>query len=513
MLDINLFREDKAGADALKTVRESQRRRMPHKPNEAADSVDAVLRHDRAWRDARYELDRVATERNALNKQLKQLKLDAAAAAAATKQAPHHTKDDNSSNSKDEAAIKLQKTQLETRETQLKDALAEAEASRTVALAAIGNLVHNSVPVHHDEEEGNTTERTWAPAPTTGHHHSDDDGNGLLSQRNEKHDADKNTPAATAAAAAPDGRKARSHVDLLHMIDGVEYTRGVTVAGSRGYFLKGKGVLLNLALVQYGLKFMIERGFTPVQTPFFMEKSQMAKCAQLDDFDEQLYKVSGDGEKYLIATSEQPMCVYHADEWINESELPRKFIGHSTCFRKEAGSHGRDQLGIFRVHQFEKLEQFCVTLPDDDVSYKMLEEMITNAEDFYQSLGISYRVINIASGALNDAAAKKYDLEGWFPGSKAYRELVSCSNCTDYQSRRLEARCGTKKMGDAMKRYVHMLNSTLCATSRVICCLLETYQDDTGINVPAVLQPYVGCTHIPFVRDPPKLKVPKTQKT
>jgi seryl-tRNA synthetase len=476
MLDINLFREDKSGPDALKTVRESQRRRTPHKPEEAAASVDAVLEHDRAWREARYELDRVATERNALNKELKELKLAARQAAGGAGAADHVDL-----GGAKEAAIKESKAELELREAKFKEGLADAKAKRTVALAAIGNLVHNSVPVHHDEDEGNTTERVWPVGP----------------------DADLKPAAA--------GQE-RNHVDLLHMIDGVEYNRGVTVAGSRGYFLKGKGVLLNLALVQYGLKFMIERGFTPIQTPFFMEKAQMAKCAQLDDFDEQLYKVTGDGEKYLIATSEQPLCVYHVDEWINESELPRKFIGHSTCFRKEAGSHGRDQLGIFRVHQFEKLEQFCVTLPDDDISYQMLEEMIGNAEQFYQSLGINYRVINIASGALNDAAAKKYDLEGWFPGSKAYRELVSCSNCTDYQSRRLEARCGTKKMGDTAKRYVHMLNSTLCATSRVICCILETYQDDTGIKVPEVLQPFVGCAHIPFVQPPPKLKIPKNQK-
>jgi seryl-tRNA synthetase len=268
---------------------------------------------------------------------------------------------------------------------------------------------------------------------------------------------------------------------------------------------------MNMAIIQRGLAFMTERGYTPVQTPMFMEKSQMAKCAQLDDFDEQLYRVSGEGEdKYLIATSEQPLCAYHADEWVPEAELPRKFIGHSTCFRKEAGSHGRDQLGIFRVHQFDKLEQFVVASPDGGASYALLEEMIANAEQFYKDLELPHRVVDICSGALNDAAAKKYDLEAWFPASGAYRELVSCSNCLDYQSRKLEARCGAKKMGDTNKRYVHMLNSTLCATSRVICCILETYQDEHGVNVPAVLQPHMGGTkHIPFVRPAPKLKVPK----
>lgn len=243
---------------------------------------------------------------------------------------------------------------------------------------------------------------------------------------------------------------------------------------------------------------------------------QMAKCAQLEDFDEQLYKVSGDGDKYLIATSEQPLCVYHADEWVEERELPKTYAGISTNFRKEAGSHGRDQLGIFRVHQFDKIEQFCVTSPDDNISYEMLETMINNAEEFYKSIGLTYQVISIVSGAMNDAASKKYDLEAWFPaasdGKGEYRELVSASNCTDYQSRKLETRCGIKKMGDTNKRYVHMLNSTLCATTRVICCILETFQIDNGITVPEVLRPFVGMDFIPFVRDPPKLKAKTSKK-
>lgn len=471
MLDISLFREDKSGPDSLVLVRESQRRRCPDRPDEAHAAVEKVLAHDSEWRSARYGLDRVATERNALNKALKDIKL-------AMRQANDPASVDP--NGEKEAAIKLEKANLEEKEKALKEQLASAESLRDTALSAIGNLVHESVPVHHDEDEGNDVVRVW---PTEG----------------------DVTPAAR-------GQK-RNHVDLLHMIDGVEYNRGVTVAGSRGFFLKGPGVLLNMAIVQYGLKFMVEKGFTPVQTPYMMEKSQMAKCAQLGDFDEQLYKVTGDGEKYLIATSEQPLCVYHADEWVSEAELPRKFVGYSTCFRKEAGSHGRDQLGIFRVHQFEKLEQFCVTSPDDNQSWRMLDEMIANAEEFYQSLDIPYRVVNICSGALNDAAAKKFDLEAWFPASAAYRELVSCSNCTDYQSRRLEARCGAKKMNETSKRYVHMLNSTLCATTRVICCILETYQDEEGIKVPEALQPYLGTSHIPFVRPPPKLKVPKNQKS
>jgi hypothetical protein len=239
-----------------------------------------------------------------------------------------------------------------------------------------------------------------------------------------------------------------------------------------------------------------------------MKKDIMAGVAQLEQFDEELYKVGGDADdKYLIATSEQPICAYHLGEWMDEKSLPIRYSGISTCFRKEAGSHGKDTWGIFRVHQFEKIEQFAIVEGDLSVSQRMQDEMIATAEEFYQSLGFPYHVISIVSGALNNAAIKKYDLEAWFPGYNAYRELVSCSNCTDYQSRAMEIRCGTKKLGDREKKYVHMLNATLCATGRAICCLLETYQEKDGVRIPEVLIPYMGgITFLPFVREAKDIK-------
>lgn len=237
----------------------------------------------------------------------------------------------------------------------------------------------------------------------------------------------------------------------------------------------------------------------------------MAQTAQLSQFDEELYKVTGDNEDmYLIATSEQPISAFHANEWFEQpkEQLPVKYAGYSTCFRKEAGAAGRDTWGIFRVHQFEKVEQFCLTEPEK--SWEMFDHMIQNSEDFYQSLGLSYRVVSIVSGALNNAAAKKYDLEAWFPFQGAYKELVSCSNCTDYQSRNLEIRCGIKKMGDREKKYVHCLNSTLTATTRTLSCILENYQTPEGIRVPEPLIPYMdGRDFLPFVRE---LKSPKVMK-
>lgn len=232
----------------------------------------------------------------------------------------------------------------------------------------------------------------------------------------------------------------------------------------------------------------------------------MAKTAQLEQFDEELYKVTGDeDDKYLIATSEQPISAFHSNEWFDRpaEQLPIKYAGYSTCFRKEAGSHGKDTWGIFRVHQFEKIEQFCITDPAS--SWEMLDHMLANSEEFYQSLQIPYRVVAIVSGALNNAAAMKYDLEAWFPFQGEHKELVSCSNCTDYQSRRLEVRCGMKKQGDTKKQYCHMLNGTLCATERALCCLVENWQTSEGLRIPPVLQPYMqGRDFLPFTKDLPK---------
>ena len=341
----------------------------------------------------------------------------------------------------------------------------ELESQRDATIGKIGNLVPDSVPVS-DDEDNNKVEDTWGECNRE---------DWML-----------------------------SHYDLTQMCAIANTEQGAKVAGSRGYFLTGNGVLLNQALISYAIHFLRKRGFTPLQTPFVMNKSLMGRVAQLADFDEQLYKVTGAGEdQYLIATSEQPICAYHKDESKTAKELPIKYAGYSTCFRKEAGSHGRDQLGIFRVHQFEKIEQFVVCSPEGDESWKMQESMIETAKDFYKSLGIPFRVVNIVSGELNDAAAKKFDLEAWFPGSKAHRELVSCSNCTDYQSRRLEVRYGHGKTDDGKKVYVHMLNSTLIATERAMCCVLENYQTKEGVKVPPVLQEYMGGVRfIPFVKPP-----------
>lgn len=207
----------------------------------------------------------------------------------------------------------------------------------------------------------------------------------------------------------------------------------------------------------------------------------------------------------FVIKAEQPISGFHRGEWLDDKQLPLRYSGFSSCFRKEAGAHGKDNWGIFRVHQFEKIEQFIICKPEE--SWAMHEEMIRIAEEFYQSLELPYQVISIVSGALNDAAAKKYDLEAWFPGYNAYRELVSCSNCTDYQSRNLDIKCGqnTKEVHKMLmqgdRKFVHMLNGTLTATERTLCCILENYQTEAGLKVPTVLQPFVGVDFIPYLEE------------
>jgi len=295
------------------------------------------------------------------------------------------------------------------------------------------------------------------------------------------------------------------HYELIKMIDGVDTTAGSKIAGNRGYFLKGPLVYLSHALQQFALRILDDADFVAIQTPYFMNHDVMSSVAQLSQFDEELYKIVCSDQdvfntKYLIATSEQPLTALHAGEKMSHRKLPIKYAGISTCFRKEAGRHGKDMSGIFRVHQFEKIEQFIICSVDE--SWDHLELMLKNSTTFLDLLDISYRVVNIASGELNLAAAKKYDVEGWFPSSKTYRELVSCSNCTDYHSRNLNIKYIPKGKNESNATHVHMLNSTMCAITRMICIILENYQTDKGIVVPEVLRSYMPKRYrelIPFI--------------
>lgn len=284
----------------------------------------------------------------------------------------------------------------------------------------------------------------------------------------------------------------KDHIDLTQSLDLVDLERAAKVSGARFYYLKNQLVRLNQALLQYALDFLTEKNYTPIQTPFLINKNAMEGAIIAQDFEEVIYKIEGE-DLYLIGTSEHAVASMHSDEILDGKKLPLKYAGVSTCFRKEAGAHGRDQKGIFRVHQFEKVEQFVFTRPED--SWNEHEKMLAIAEEFYQKIGIPYRIILLSSGDLGKVSAKTYDLEAWMAGQKNYREIVSCSNCLDFQARRLKIRFRDRT--DEQPQYLHSLNSTLVATTRTMVAIIENFQTKDGhVTVPQVLQKYVGSSLI-----------------
>mmetsp|Transcript_44103 Transcript_44103/g.137323 ORF Transcript_44103/g.137323 Transcript_44103/m.137323 type:complete len:471 (-) Transcript_44103:174-1586(-) len=445
-IGIELLRKDKGGDPDM--VRDSERRRFRD-----GKLVDEVIDLDKQWVTAKYNTDMKRKEIGKVQAQITERK--------------------KASKGQDACEDLVQeKTKFEAESADLDKLSDELLEKRDQKLGGIGNIVAKSVPVSQDEDKDNEVVSLWGTPRSFA---------GMKYQTN----------------------GFRPHFELLEMIGAVNFSAGQEVFGSRGYFLTGPGVLLNQALINYGLAFLSMRGCTALQPPFMMKKELMGKTAELADYDDVLYKVVEDKDqpqldKYLIATSEQPISAFHKGQNLDRTKFPLRYVGVSSCFRREAGSSGRDIRGIFRVHQFEKIEQFALTEPEK--SWEEHEKMIGMAEEFYQSLGIPYRTVAIVSGELNNAAAKKYDLEGWFPGDNEgggkYRELVSCSNCLDYQARAMKTKCGFKPEDP----FCHMLNSTLCATERALCCLVENYQEADGVRVPRALVPFMlGQEFLPFV--------------
>uniref|UniRef100_A0A672MIH3 serine--tRNA ligase n=1 Tax=Sinocyclocheilus grahami TaxID=75366 RepID=A0A672MIH3_SINGR len=450
VLDLDLFRTDKGGDPEI--VRETQRKRFKD-----VSLVDKLVEADTEWRKCRFTADNLNKAKNLCSKAIGE-KMKKKEPVGDDDTLPEEAQ--NLEALTGETLSPLTVTQIKKVRLLVDEAVQKTdsdrlkvEAERFEYLREIGNLLHPSVPISNDEDADNKVERTCGDCTV---------------------------------------QKKYSHVDLVVMVDGYEGEKGAIVAGSRGYFLKVCCSLNALLLV-----FTIPGPNYSVSCNVFVQV--IGKGSEKSD-DNTV------DEKYLIATSEQPMAAFLRDEWLKPEDLPIRYAGISTCFRQEVGSHGRDTRGIFRVHQFEKIEQFVYASPYDGKSWEMFDEMIGTAEEFYQSLGIPYRIVNIVSGALNHAASKKLDLEAWFPGSQAFRELVSCSNCTDYQARRLRIRYGqTKKMMDKAE-FVHMLNATMCATTRVICAILENFQTEEGIIVPEPLKAFMppGLTEmIKFVKPAP----------
>ena len=377
MLDLLLIRADKGGNPEI--VYDSQKKRF-----KSTEIIDESIKRDKEWKEVRSKADTANMNYNAILKQIKERKKESKGEDPCTDLLQEKEKFEKESDELHKKAETLYK--------ELKKIYSQ-----------VGNILDPEVPISNNEDD-NKVLTTWG-------------------------EVDKNR-------VIDDTLGNAHHYKVLQWIGGYDQDRGVKIAGHRGYFLLGPGVLLNQALIQYGIRFLESKGYMPIQPPYFMKREVMGETAELADFDDMLYKVQGEkpeDDAYLIATAEQPISNMYRGEWLERSKLPLKYGGISPCFRKEAGAHGKDTWGIFRIHQFEKVEQFIICAPEE--SWQHHEEMIKVSEEFYESLGLPYRVVTIVSGSLNNAAAKKYDLEAWFPGYGTYRELVSCSNCTDYQSR------------------------------------------------------------------------------
>lgn len=317
-------------------------------------------------------------------------------------------------------------------------------------LLRIPNLLHESVPYGRNEND-NVVIRVWGEPPKFGF-------------------------------------KPAGHIEILTRLGLIEAERAAKVAGRGFYYLKGPLVLLDLALIRFAIDFMVEKGFTLVEPPFMMHRKPYEGVTDLQSFEDVLYKVEGE-DLYLIATSEHPMAAMYMNETILEEDLPILLVGVSPNFRKEVGTHGKYTKGLFRMHQFNKVEQFVFCLPEE--SWEWHEKLQQNCEEMYQKLGIHYRVVNVCTGDISTVAAKQYDVEAWMSDGK-YREIGSNSNCTDYQARRLNIKYRVKE-GQPPKGYVHTLNSTALATSRTMIAIIEQYQQEDGtVVIPEVLRPYMG---------------------
>lgn len=391
--------------------------------------LDELIDFDRKWRQHLTELNELRHERRLITTEIAALKK-------------------KGKNAKKELS-KAKK--IDTEITALKKQVNECEQKVHYYLMRLPNLLHESVPTGKDEND-NVQVRSWGEIPKFSF-------------------------------------PVKDHINLGLSLDIMDIERAGKIAGARFFYLKREGVLLDMALMNFALEEMVKKGYTPIEPPFLMRREPYEGVVAISDFEDVLYKIEKE-DLYLIATSEHPMAAMFMNEVLKTEDLPLKLVGVSANFRKEAGAHGKDTRGIFRTHQFNKIEQFIFCKPED--SWKMHEELIQNAEELVQKLGLPYRVVNDCTGDIGTVAAKKYDIEAWMPAQNAFREIISCSNCTDYQARRLNIKYREKE-GEPPKGFVHTLNSTAIATGRTIVAILENNQQKDGsVGVPEVLRKYMG---------------------
>lgn len=394
------------------------------------DKIDRVIHFDKLWLSLQHQTN-----------QLRQKKNTAAKGISEAKKAGDEAK---------AKAILSEVASLGKEISVLEQQTEEALDQRDTIRMSIPNILHDAVPQGADES-GNTVHSTYGEKPQFDF-------------------------------------EPRTHNELITMNKWVDLKRAAKISGSRFYFLKGDLARLELALQTYAVDFIRQRGYTFVQPPVMMNRQAYEGVTDLGDFETVMYGVEPD-KYYMIATSEHPLTSMYMGETIPEEQLPLKVVGVSPCFRREVGSHGQSDLGIWRVHQFTKVEQIVIAKPED--SWELHEELLQNCIDLWNELELHYEVVNICTGDMGTVAARKYDIEAWLPGAAQYKEVVSCSNCTDYQANRLQIKYG--QPGHSNQPIVHTLNSTAVATSRALVAIMEQNQlADGSVRIPEVLIPLMG---------------------
>jgi seryl-tRNA synthetase len=396
---------------------------------EVLQMLDDLLAADKAWRLDNTKLNEFRHDRKQVTIEIAKLK-----------------------KAKQEADKELAKAQdIDQKITALEKDVAQQEQKIHNYLLTLPNLLEDSVPLGKDDHD-NVQIKTWGTLPQFTF-------------------------------------PIKNHIDLALELNQIDMERAGKVSGARFFYLKNDIALMDLALECFAAEELSAKGYTPIVPPYMMTRKAYEGVTSLGDFADVLYKIEGE-DLYMIATSEHPMAAMLMNETLLEAEMPLKLAGISTCFRKEAGAHGKDTRGIFRTHQFNKIEQFIFCKPED--SPTLHEELLANAESILQKLGLAYRVVNVCTGDIGTVAAKKYDIEAWMPAQNGYREVVSCSNCTDYQGRRLGIKY-REKVGAPPKAVVHTLNSTAIATGRTIVAIMENNQNaDGSITIPEPLRKYMG---------------------
>ncbi len=395
--------------------------------------VDAVLKLDEDWKKELKTVEELKHRRNVVSEEINKAKKE---------------------KKEKEAALKIQEMKKVAEQIKEKERSAdELLHQRNGALNKIGNVLDQQVPPGKDEHDNKELSK-WGKMPKFTF-------------------------------------PIKDHIELGLELDLIDLETAAAVSGARFYYLKNEAVLLDAALQRFAMDTLMEHGFSLHWPPFMLNRAALEGGVNLNEFEDTVYKIDGE-DLYLIGTSEHPLLALKKDKMLQEQELPQKIGGVSTCFRKEAGAHGKDTKGIFRVHQFNKVEQIVICKPEDSPKY--FKQMQTISESLFKEMEIPYRVVAVCSGDIGNKQSLQYDIEAWFPGQNdkkgAYREVTSCSNCLDYQAVTLNTKFVTKT---GEKKYVHMLNNTALATSRVIVAILENFQTKEGtVKIPKVLWPYMN---------------------